>query len=421
MHIVWFYSKKNIFKLSKFEYYRNCFSTLKKEWINIIYFYKEDISIDLKKELIDDIKSTWVDLIRFNKEEEIITYLKNIQWKIFINTFEEQEIIFTNQIKKSLKQKITTNSKLFLNKYLQRNIIGKKYPETIVKYKLLSIKQAKTIEIKKLPPIPFIIKPTWWVQSSWVGKVENSNDYKETLNKTLNALKKLENKNLVNQQILIEEFIDGKMYTIDYYVDEMQNIKISKPVGIKIWFDYWINDFCNISRFISREIEKEIDQKKLKEFITKTVIWWEIRNIFIHHEFKINSKWEFKTIETNWRIGWFRLDMYQIWYGINLLRFPFEKKEKEFSLEKNIAMFALYPKEKGIFNWYHENIIKSIESLKSFHRINRWIKEIWTEIGLTQNWYGKVWSIELANKNYKEFQKDVEYIEKVYFNIIKTK
>jgi len=421
MYLIWFYSKKSLFKLNKFDYYKKSFKELWEAWIKIIYFYKEDLWYILDHSITEWINKIGVNLISFENESEIISYLKKLKGKIFINTFEEQEIEFTNLIRKNIGQKTTENSNIFLNKYLQRSIIWEQFPETIVQYKEIIIKDSEYVEEKDFPPMPCILKPTWGVQSSWVCKIENYSDYKKSLKIIKESLEKLENKRLKNESILIEEFIDGNMYTIDYYIDEDQTIAISKPVFIKLWVDYWINDFCNISRFTSKEIEYNIDQQKLYEFIKKTVIWWKIRNTFVHHEFKINSKWEFKTIETNWRIGWFRLDMYHIWYNMNLLSFPFKDHKKDFTLENNIAMFALYPKETAIFKWYNEKIIKEIESLKSFHRINRWIKLIWTEIGLTQNGYGKVWSIELANSNYQEFRKDVEYIEKIYFDILKTK
>lgn len=421
MHLIWFYSKRNIFKLNKFDYYKKSFSDLLKIWVKIIYFYEEDESFILEKEIIDGIKRIGVELISFKSENEIINHLKKLQGKIFINTFEEQEIEFTNKIRKAIWQETTKNPLIFLNKYIQRTVIGEKYPETIVQFKKIPIEESKTITRDFFPPMPCIIKPTWWIQSSWVSKINDYSEYKKALEKIENSFQKLENKRLKNESILLEEFIDGKMYTTDYYVDEEQNIKFSKPVLIKLWIDYWIKDFCNISRFISHEVEQNIDSQKLYDFIKKTVIWGNFKNTFVHHEFKINSKWEYKTIETNWRIWWFRLDMYQVGYDINLLRFPFEDRITNPTLKKNVAMFALYPRQKSIFDWYHENIIKKIESLKSFHRINKGIKEIGTEIGLTQDWYGKVGSIELANNNYEEFKKDVELLENIYFDIIKTK
>jgi hypothetical protein len=208
------------------------------------------------------------------------------------------------------------------------------------------------------------------------------------------------------------------MYTIDYYVDKYQNTIIAKPVYIKLWIDYWIDDFCNISRITSENIEKEINNVVLENFIQKTVKGWWLKNTFVHHEFKINSKWEYKTIEINWRIWWYRLDIYRIWYDINLLEFPFQDKSRIYSLKKNIATFVLYPKKDWAFAWFNEDIIEKIKSLKSFYTIKKNGRKIWETIGLTKNWYSNLWSIMLANRNYNEFEKDISYIENIYFDII---
>lgn len=421
MHLIWFYSKKNIYKLNKFEYYKICFSDLKNKWINIVYFYEEDNNIILDEILINKINKIWVDIIPFYQEAEVINYLLQLKWKIFINTFEEQEIRLVNRIRTNLNQVITKNPEIFLNKYLQRSIIWWVYPETVINYKLLSAEDAKIIKKTELLKLPFIIKPTWWVQSSWVLKINNYNDYQKSLNYTLNALEKLKDKKLTDQKILLEEFIDGDMYTIDYYVDEKQKIIKTKAILVKLGFDYWVKDFSNIVRIISKDVENSVDENKLNDFIKKTVIAGDIKNTFIHHEFKINSKWEFKTIETNWRIGWYRLEMYQIWYDINLWDLPFSSTKLLYELKNNIAVFALYPKKDWIFNWFNDKILAEIEWLKSFYRTNKWIKKIWDNIGLTKNWYGKVWSIVIFNKNYKQFKKDLEFIENVYFEILKLK
>lgn len=421
MNLIGFYSKNNLYKLTKFDYYQKSFAELKKIWVKIIYFYEEDKKININQNIFDVIKKMWVTVKSFNKEKEIIDYVKKLSWKIFINTFEEQEIRFVNKIRKSIHQKITDDPEIFLNKYLQREIIGKVYPETTVRFKKKSLEQAKKTKKADLPQTPFIIKPTGGVQSSGVCKINTYKEYKDWLKTIEDAFKKLAQKKLLNQEILHEEFIDGKMYTIDYYVDEDQNIVLSKPVFISLGIDHGIKDFCNISRIISTEIEKEINSKKLEEFLKKTIIWWGIKNTFVHHEFKINSKWEYKTIETNWRIWWYRLDMYQLWYNIDLLTFPFKKTKNKNRLKNNIAAFALYPKKEGIFNGFNEPLIKKIEQLKSFFRINRLETTIGEKVWLTKDWYGKIWSIVLSNKNLDVFIKDVDFIKKNYFNLIKLK
>ena len=421
MYLIWFYSKKNLYKLHKFDHYKKEFKELIKIWVKVIYFYKEDNSFVLEKKNIENIKKIWVTIVEFKSETEIITYLKNLNWKIFINTFEEQEIKLVNQIRLDLQQQTTNNPNIFLNKYLQRNTIGQKYPETIVDYRLLSMNQLVFIKEDDIKKYPYIMKPTWWIQSSGVSKIENYDDYIKSINFISNSIKQLKEKKLTEQEILLEEYIDWDMYTIDYYVDEEQKINLSKPVLVKLWVDYWIKDFCNVVRIISKNIEKKVDQKKLKEFIDKTVKWGQIKNTFIHHEFKINSKWEFKTIEINWRIGGYRLELYQLWYNIKLLSFPFITSHNKKLFKNNVASFVLYPKEKSIFLWYNQEIIKKIKKLKSFYRLNKVNELKWQKIWLTRDWYSKVGAIILKNRNEQEFENDLKFMEEIYFKILKTK
>ena len=230
------------------------------------------------------------------------------------------------------------------------------------------------------------------------------------------AFEKLKEKNLLNQKILVEEFIDWKMYTIDYFVDEFGKFCLTAPVYVKLWVDYWINDFCNISRYMSEW--EVIDEKKLLDFVQKTVVWASIRNTFVHHEFKINSKWEFKTIEINGRIWGYRLDMYNKWYGINLLKFPFFENTQKLKLLKNIAVFALYPKYEWIFKAKNHKLIENIIKLPSFDRLKILDSQIWNKIWFTKDWYSKVGTIVLANENYQQFKKDANFIENNYFDIL---
>jgi hypothetical protein len=66
--------------------------------------------------------------------------------------------------------------------------------------------------------------------------------------------------------------------------------------------DIDINDYCNVCMHVSEKVEREVDQKLLKKFIRECVEVTEIKNTFIHHEFKITPEGNFKTIEFNGRI-----------------------------------------------------------------------------------------------------------------------
>lgn len=419
MYLIWFYLKKNLFKLTHFEYDRTAFSDLKEYGVKTIYFYKEDESVILDDKLKSWFDEIWVSIMPYNNIDEILIFLKSLTWKVFINTFEEPEIPLVNQIKKWLWQKISDNPDIFLNKYLQRKIIWKYYPETVVNFEVFSLKNICNFKETEYLHTPLIIKPTWWIQSSWVHKIDNIDDLKLAINDISNAFEMLKEKNLTSQNILIEEFISGDMYTIDYFVDEMGNIYSTAPIRVKLWIDYWINDFCNVARFIHKW--DDIDRNKVLDFVKKTVVWWWIRNTFVHHEFKINDKWYIKTIEINWRIWWYRLDMYQKWYDINLLKMPFDTGIKAWNAVQNMAVFALYPKHEGILIEKNSELINEISKLPSFERIRILDNQIWKKVWFTKNGYSKMGSIVLVNNNNDQFEKDVSMVEKSYFDILKIK
>jgi hypothetical protein len=55
----------------------------------------------------------------------------------------------------------------------------------------------------------------------------------------------------------------------------------------------------NVSRNINEKIIERFKNKNLDSFISDTVKALKIKNIFVHHEFKITSKSKIKTIEVN--------------------------------------------------------------------------------------------------------------------------
>ncbi len=420
MYFVWFISKKNLCKLYELWYYKRNFEKLLNKWIKVLYFFNENKNVRLDISTKTKLDKIGIEILWYNTKDDILNKL-NLLWpNIYINTFEEWEIQYVSEIKKKLEQKTSDNTLLFINKFIQRDIIWKKSPETITKYNIIkNINKINTIDIN----FPIIIKPVWWVQSSWVSKVDNIKELKLNLkNLKKNVFKKLKEKWLNEKSILLEEYIDWNMYTIDYFVNQNQNISSTLPVKILLWTDFNIDDFCNIGRILSNESLKEVNSEKLKTFINKTVKSWWIRNTFVHHEFKINSKWKIKTIETNWRIGWYRLEMYELSNNINLLEFPFKKKNQIYNkIDNNVWVFAIYPKKESVFLKFNENIINKIKELPSFYRIrtnniNRW-KKIW----LTRNGFSKLWSIVLKNNNDQQFEQDINILKNIYFDIIITK
>jgi hypothetical protein len=262
-------------------------------------------------------------------------------------------------------------------------------------------------ELKEEFWVPFILKPKDWIGSSWVAKIKDEDELEKY------------KKQSINQNILVEEFIDWEMYSIDYFVDEKQNIRLSGIVKVELWNKVWVNDFFNLSRIIGEEVEQEINLKKLSIFIKEAIIATWIKNTFIHHEFKLTSKWELKTIELNWRIWGYRLEMYEQWYLLNLLESPFNHKKTPNKVVSNIAIFSIYPTKKWIFKTYNYNLLEKIKKLESFFNLRIVPEKFeWKKVWLTKDWYWKVWWIKLKNKDKNQFKKDCDFIEKNYINLL---
>ncbi|MGB2110558.1 MAG: ATP-grasp domain-containing protein [Patescibacteria group bacterium] len=58
-------------------------------------------------------------------------------------------------------------------------------------------------------------------------------------------------------ELIVEEFIDGQLYSIDYFVDQNGDTFISKPVKVKLGIDIDVQDYCNIARIVSEKTEGE--------------------------------------------------------------------------------------------------------------------------------------------------------------------
>lgn len=78
MHLIGFYSKKSLFKLNKFDYYKKSFNDLQANGVSILYFYEEDPLVELTQDIIDGINDIGVKIIGFTDGNEIISHLQSL-------------------------------------------------------------------------------------------------------------------------------------------------------------------------------------------------------------------------------------------------------------------------------------------------------------------------------------------------------
>ncbi len=417
MHVILLIEKKSINFLME-EYISHSYLS-KKYGIEVILAYKENKNIELKWNKYEMIKKYWIRTFWYEKDKELIYFwnkLKN-KWNIFVTTFSETMVLYTNKIRKKLNLPITDNFKVFLTKHLQRENLLKKHPETTIKYKLLK----KWEKLKKNDiQFPVFVKPTWWMTSLWSWKFHNIcqlNNHLEKINWDIFNL--LKNEWLEKQEkILVEEFIDWNLYAMSYYVDEQQNIYLNK--FMKQIDNLWWKHTHLIWWEVSENIQKEINTDEFKVFSNKTIKWLWIKNTFVCHQFKKNSKWKLKTIELNWRIGWTNVELYWYLYKLN---FYSVLKNKKFDMIDNAKWWAwffwLYPNDKQEFKWYNKKLLEEIIKLKSIKRFFLKNEKKWAEIWPPIYWHTYPWIMFLYNENYNIFKKDFEFIKKNYYDFFK--
>lgn len=397
----------------------NIFEDLFSQYSTSVYiFYTGE---ELSKTYTNELKSKWIIFFHYINSEEAQQKIQDIKKNsdyVFLNTFDENFINKINSLRKQLLQKTTDDSSLFTNKYKQRKLLLDYNPEITVKFIEDTIEKLQFSTLSSTLGTPFILKPNSWIQSSGVEIINNQSNFNSYVSRYNWFIKNLEERGYSNTLMLWEEFIDGKMYSIDYFVTQEWNIKTTLPVEIILWEDLNINDFCNISRNINSSVIEKLKNYDISDFILQTVRALNIRNTFIHHEFKITSKNKIKTIEVNGRAGGFRPEMIWLSCNKNLLSLFLDSQKSISKLVNNCSVILFYPTKKWILKWFNQDLIKQIKLSKSFYSMKMYENFIWKEIGLTKEWFWKVWILKLKGKDSSGFTDDYEFVIANYAKIL---
>ena len=347
-------------------------------------------------------------VLEFGKENEII----------FIDTPLELLVNTVNEIKEAIWRPMSDNPDIFRDKFLQRELIQEHNPELGIKFIKWTPESLEINEIEDKVWYPFIIKPVDGVQSSWVAKITNKDEFNYYIATYNDFQARLKSRWVDSKELIVEEFINWKLYSIDYFVSCDWDIRISKPVKVRLWIDVKVEDYCNIARIATEKTEWEFKGKRLKTFINWTIKATWIRNSFVHHEFKINSKWELKTIELNGRIGWGRLELIKRAYDFNLYELILDSDAKPGKLKESNIAVNIYATKRGILEWFNEKVFKKIKSRKTIFDVRFDECAIWKEVWLTKDWFTKVWVIKLKAKKYSDLSKDFVYIKSKYKELL---
>ena len=386
-----------------FGYRKLCFEDLfKRKNIKTIVFCQiwEEKEIEEKYKDFEDLKKQLFEI-----------------WKqkiFYINTFDEKLILEVNILKKELWFAFTEKFEIFRNKDLQRKYLFEKFPETTVKFQEIDLEKDEKIIID----FPCMIKPTSSAQSSGVAFLKDFEDFLKYKKNYKNLKESLKDRWYEKNKFILEEFIDWEMFTFTYFVNSNWEFFWTPLVKVDWIKDLWIDDFSNYVRISEKYFEQQINKQKINDFVRKHIKTFWIKNTFVHHDFKINSKWELKTIELNWRIWGYRLELNQEVYDFNLFDLVDAKKEIAFKTDFYFATFVFYSEKKWILKSYNKELEAKFKEMKSFLNLRKITWKIWKMTWLAKDWFSANSSLKIKNKNREEFEKDFDFVKENYKNFL---
>ncbi len=390
-----------------------------KHKIQNIIFYKWD-KIEYI-DLISKLEKFWIITQNYANKADLVEKVADFasEYKIiFVYTGLEFLIKMANNVKKKLGRPISGEPNLFRDKFLQRDLLQKNSNDLWIKFLKWEPANLDIKEIEEKVSYPFIMKPVDWVSSSWVKKIKNRkefNNYIENYNVFHDRLKA---RWVDNKELIVEEYIDWQLYTLDYFVDDEGFIYLSKPAKEVLWIDIGMDDYCVIARMSSLQVEYELKWKRLKTFVKSTVKACNIRNTFVHHEFKLTSKWKLKTIELNWRAGWWRVALMKKAYDMNLFEMIINPNIKAWKLKENNIVVIIYAPKRWILKAFNNKVLANIKRRESVYDIKLTETYLWKEVWPTRDWFTQIWTIKMSNVDDKQILKDFNYIKSKYKSLL---
>jgi len=269
--------------------------------------------------------------------------------------------------------------------------------------------------IKEKIGFPLIVKPANLAQSLLVTICYHEEELESALRTTFRKIKKLygENKRGEIPNVMVEEYMEGDMYSVDAYVNGRGQIYFCPMVRVKTGRDIGHDDFYNYLHMTPTALKKTTIERA--HAVAETGIHaLGLRNITAHVELmKVDDEW--KIIEIGPRIGGFRHKLHELSCDIDhslndiLIRIPkkpiIPKKCKGFA-----ATLKWFPKTEGRITKLKG--IKKIRELTSLVDMSV-SKKVGDRCHFAKNGGKAVFTVTLYNKERAKLLADIRRVEKL--------
>lgn len=291
------------------------------------------------------------------------------------------------------------------------------YDKTITPaFAIVKDTEEKTIDtiIKKVG-FPLVIKPAGLAASLLVTMCYHEDELRSSLKKIFKKVQKIykENNRTIAPKLLVEQFMEGEMYSIDAYVDKKGNATFCPLVYVKTGKAIGFDDFFGYLRITPTKL-KETTLSAAERVATLAMHALNLRSTTAHVEL-MRTEEGWKVIELGPRIGGFRHTMYELSHDIDhtkndllnhLGKKPFIPKKQQ----SYVAVLKFYGKKEGIL----KNIvgIRKIKKLASFQSISHHIKP-GQKCRFAKHGGKSVCDVILSNKKRPELLADIRRAEQM--------
>lgn len=316
----------------------------------------------------------------------------------------------------------TTQSLLWsIDKVMMRKRFKLYDPTITPKFIVVSDASKETLEkIEERIGFPLIMKPTGLGASLLVNMCYHKEELKKVLEDGFSTIKKIyeQNGRKSEPQILVEQFMEGDMYSIDAYVDSRGKTYFLPPVYVKTGKMIGFDDFFGYLQMTPTNLNAT-SIKKVEAAAEKSIHALGLRSSTAHIEL-MRTEEGWKIIELGPRIGGFRHKMYELTLGVDhSLNDVFIHIPKTPVIKHRVKGYAaamkIFAKQEGKLTKLQG--IQNIQKLKSFYEI-KVNKKVGDKCTYAKNGGKSVCNIILFNKNRSDLLADIRRIEQTL--IIKT-
>jgi len=203
-----------------------------------------------------------------------------------------------------------------VSKTFQRKILAQKNPDITVNYKKIRTFHGAYTFTRKYG-FPVIIKPASLSQSQLVYICRDLEDLIKKVSFVLDHVESVYKQNHVNRkpEVLIEEFITGRQFSVDSYVSLTGEIVHTPICQQVLGQDLGEDNFETLYSFYPADLS-DTESAKIFQAVTQAIQALELRGVPTHTELRLTPSGECKIIEINIRTGGFRATMLKASYGI---------------------------------------------------------------------------------------------------------